>query len=150
LSLDYDFRKNLLSLSEEEVCQVKLSENVTLLSLNEIKEFAKTEELVLAVTENGFGKLTSAYDYRVTNRGGSGVTNILTSKRNGGVIASFIANSDDTIMLITDKGQIIRIPVSKIRVSGRNTQGVTLFKLGSGEKVSRATKVIENEVILES
>jgi DNA gyrase subunit A len=150
LSLDYDFRKNLLSLSEEEFSEVKLPENLTLLNLNEIKEFSKTEELVLAVTENGFGKLTSAYDYRVTNRGGSGVTNILTSKRNGGVVASFVANFDDTIMLITDKGQIIRIPVSKIRISGRNTQGVTLFKLGSGERVSRATKVIETEVVLES
>lgn len=146
LSLDYEFRADLSKKSYEELDQISLPAEINInMDLKEIKEFAEKEQLILAVTENGFGKLTSAYDYRVTNRGGSGVTNILTSVRNGGVVASFNVDFNDTIMLITDKGQIIRISVSKIRISGRNTQGVTLFRLAGGEKVCRVAKVIEND-----
>lgn len=143
LSIDYFQRQDLVNQTESSNDELNLS----LLTKEEVIEFAKNEELVLTITENGFGKLTSAYDYRVTNRGGTGVTNIITSVRNGSVIASFNVNLNDTIMLITDKGQIIRISASNIRISGRNTQGVTLFRLSNNEKVSRATKVIENNIL---
>jgi DNA gyrase subunit A len=98
------------------------------------------EQFVLAVTENGYGKRTRVSDYRVTNRGGQGVANIVTSPRNGSVVASFAVTEDDQLMLATDMGKVIRIRVSgdetdQIRVAGRQTQGVTLFSIDSEEKV---------------
>ena len=101
------------------------------------------EQFILTITENGFGKRSSAYEYRVTNRSGSGILNIITSKRNGGVVASFPVEESDNVMLITDKGQLIRISVSEIRVSGRSTQGVTLLKTKKSEKVVSVAKVTE-------
>ncbi|WFW29980.1 MAG: DNA topoisomerase (ATP-hydrolyzing) subunit A [Wolbachia endosymbiont of Menacanthus eurysternus] len=104
-------------------------------------KLAINEEFILTITENGFGKRTSAYEYRVTNRGGVGITNILTTNRNGNVIASFPVEHNDNVMLITDKGKLIRIPVNDIRITGRSTQGVTLFKTKSKEKVVSAAKI---------
>ncbi|MDG7056496.1 MAG: DNA gyrase subunit A [Wolbachia endosymbiont of Meromenopon meropis] len=104
-------------------------------------KLAANEEFILTVTENGFGKRTSAYEYRVTNRGGVGITNILTTNRNGNVVASFPVEHDDTVMLITDKGKLIRISVNDIRIAGRSTQGVTLFKTESKERVVSAAKI---------
>ena len=108
-----------------------------------MKGYAENEELMLSVTENGFGKMTSLYDYRVTNRGGSGVTNILTTARNGGVVGSCPVELNDNMMLMTNKGKVIRISVSQIRISGRNTQGVTLLKVSEGEKIRSIAKVYE-------
>ncbi|WP_025264352.1 DNA gyrase subunit A [Wolbachia endosymbiont of Onchocerca volvulus] len=104
-------------------------------------KLAINEEFILTITENGFGKRTSAYEYRVTNRGGVGITNILTTSRNGNVIASFPVEHGDNVMLITDKGKLIRILVNEIRITGRSTQGVTLFKTKSKEKVVSAAKI---------
>lgn len=106
---------------------------------------AINEQFILSVTENGFGKRTSAYEYRVTRRGGVGITNILTTKRNGKVVASFPVEHTDNIMLITDQGKLIRIEVNGIRVAGRSTQGVILFKTESNEKVVSVAKVIDTE-----
>ncbi|GHM58084.1 MAG: DNA gyrase subunit A [Candidatus Mesenet longicola] len=106
---------------------------------------AINEQLILSVTENGFGKRTSAYEYRVTRRGGVGITNILTTKRNGKVIASFSVEYTDNIMLITDQGKLIRIEVNDIRVAGRSTQGVILFKTEPNEKVVSVAKVVDAE-----
>ncbi len=106
---------------------------------------AKNEEFLLTITENGFGKRTSAYEYRTTGRGGVGITNILTTSRNGDVVASFPVEQDDNIMLITDKGKLIRISVNDIRITGRSTQGVTLFKTESGEKVVSVAKIEEHD-----
>ncbi|KJV69644.1 DNA topoisomerase (ATP-hydrolyzing) subunit A [Candidatus Neoehrlichia procyonis] len=103
------------------------------------------EQFVLTVTENGFGKRTSAYEYRMALRGGAGVANILTTTRNGNVVASFPVDSKDQVMLITDKGKLIRIAVSDIRIIGRSTQGVTLFKTEKGEKVVSVAKIIDNK-----
>jgi DNA gyrase subunit A len=89
---------------------------------------ALDEEFILTITENGFGKRSSAYEYRITNRGGSGITNIITSKRNGNVVASFPVECNDQVMIITDKGTLIRTEIASVRISGRNTQGVTLIK----------------------
>jgi len=111
---------------------------------------AKTSEVIakqkyiLSITENGFGKRTSFYDYRVTNRGGKGIIGIDTSSRNGNVAASFPVNEGDEVILSTDKGKMIRCEVKGIRVAGRNTQGVRIFKLSGDEKVVSAIKIEEN------
>ncbi len=104
---------------------------------------AEQEQFILAVTENGYGKRTSAYEYRVANRGGQGVINIETSERNGKVVAAFPVEVGDQIMLVTDGGQLIRVPVADIRVAGRTTQGVTLFKTAEGEKVVSVARLAD-------
>ena len=105
------------------------------LGANRLAELDAHQQLILSVTENGYGKRTSAYEYRVTNRGGQGIINIETSRRNGPVVAAFAVADDDQLMLVTDRGQVIRIPVDGIRIAGRNTQGVTLFDVAEGEHV---------------
>ena len=104
---------------------------------------AAAEEFILAVTQNGFGKRTSAYDYRVTGRGGQGIVNIETSERNGPVVATFPIAGSDQIMLVTDGGQLIRSPVDDIRIAGRRTQGVTLFKVSDEERVVSVARLAE-------
>ena len=124
--------------SREDIEDIKLSED-------RFQEMKACEQFVLTVTENGFGKRTSSYQFRVTNRGGSGIMCITTSSRNGNVLASFPVGHDDDIMLITKSGQLIRCPVIDIRVAGRNTQGVSIFKTSDSEKVVSASRVeIEN------
>lgn len=103
-----------------------------------VEEMAAAEEFILTMTANGFGKRSSAYEYRITNRGGSGITNIVTSKRNGAVVASFPVEAKDQVMIITDKGTLIRTEVGSVRISGRNTQGVTLIKTKDETVVSVA------------
>ena len=110
------------------------------LAQNKIEEMALNEEFILTITENGYGKRSSAYEYRITNRGGSGITNIVTSKRNGEVVASFAVENSDHVMLITDKATSIRTEVGTIRITGRNTQGVTLIKT-SDEKVVSVARI---------
>src|SRR5690606_7034635 len=105
------------------------------LGANRLAELDAHQQLILSVTENGYGKRTSAYEYRVTNRGGQGIINIETSRRNGPVVAAFPVADDDHVMLVTNGGQVIRIPVNDIRIAGRNTQGVTLFDVAEGEHV---------------
>ena len=104
----------------------------------EFQALAAADELVLTVTANGFGKRTSAYEYRVTRRGGSGIANIATSTRNGTVVAAFPVADEAEIMLVTDGGQVIRMPVGDIRVAGRSTQGVILLRVAEGERVVSA------------
>ena len=106
---------------------------------------AEAEQFVLSVTENGYGKRTSAYEYRTIGRGGQGIINIETSARNGGVVAAFPVSNNDQIMLVTDTGRLIRCPVDDIRIAGRNTQGVTLFQTESGERVVSVAWLPETE-----
>ena len=106
------------------------------LTEDEFKRFAASEEFILTATRRGFGKRTSAYEYRITGRGGSGIVSIATSKRNGDVVASFPVGDKDQVMMITDAGRLIRIPIGDVRVAGRATQGVTLFATGEGEHVT--------------
>ena len=108
-------------------------------------ELAAAEEFILSVTENGFGKRSSAYEYRLANRGGQGIANIEVSARNGAVVASFPVKDGDQIMMVTDGGQLIRIPVGDIRIAGRSTQGVILFKTAEGEHVVSVTRLREPE-----
>jgi DNA gyrase subunit A len=113
----------------------------TELDYETIHVWAKSEEFILTITENGYGKRSSAYEYRSTNRGGKGIVNIVTSDRNGDVIASFPVLEEDQIMLITNAGKLIRTPIVDVRIAGRNTQGVTLFKVGKGETIMSAAHI---------
>ena len=108
-------------------------------------ELQENEQFILTVTENGYGKRSSAYEYRRTNRGGQGITNIDTSERNGCVVASFPAHQGEALMLITDQGKMIRTTVGDIRVMGRNTQGVTIFRVAEGEHVVSVAKIDESD-----
>jgi len=110
---------------------------------NKRSEVIAKQKYILSITENGFGKRTSFYDYRVTNRGGKGIIDINTSSRNGNVAASFPVNDGDEVILSTDKGKMIRCEVKGIRIAGRNTQGVRIFKLSDDEKVVSAIKIEE-------
>ena len=111
---------------------------------NKSSEVKAKQKYILSITENGFGKRTSFYDYRVTNRGGKGIIGIINSERNGNVAASFPVDEGDEIILSTDKGRVIRCAVKEIRSAGRNTQGVRIFKLSGSEKVVSAIKIEEN------
>ena len=102
----------------------------------EFKRFQAAEEFILTATRRGFGKRTSAYEYRITGRGGQGIVSIATSKRNGDVVASFPVGDQDQVMMITDAGRLIRMPINDVRVAGRSTQGVTLFATGEEEHVT--------------
>ncbi len=108
-------------------------------------ELQENEQFILTVTENGYGKRSSAYEYRRTNRGGQGITNIDTSERNGGVVASFPARQGEALMLVTDQGKMIRTTVGDIRIMGRNTQGVTIFRVAEGEHVVSVAKIDESD-----
>jgi len=94
-----------------------------------------SEQFVLAATAKGFGKRTSAYDYRTTKRGGKGIMNIDVTKRGDTVVSTFPVEPSDQIMLVTDGGQVIRCPVNDVRIASRRTQGVNLFEVGGGTKV---------------
>ncbi|EQB62699.1 MAG: DNA gyrase subunit A [candidate division Zixibacteria bacterium RBG-1] len=105
----------------------------------------KRDSTLLSVTENGYGKRSPISDYRLTNRGGKGVINIKTTDRNGKVVAIKEVLDEDELMLITQRGMIIRLPVKTIKVIGRNTQGVRLINLDSGDKVTDVARVIKSE-----
>jgi len=107
-------------------------------------EVLAKQKFILSITENGFGKRTSFYDFRVTNRGGKGIIGIVNSERNGNVAASLPVNEGDEVILSTDKGRVIRCAVKEIRTAGRNTQGVRIFKLSGEEKVVSAIKIEDN------
>ncbi len=123
---------------EESVAEVTLSDE-------RIAELEASEQFILTVTENGYGKRTSAYEYRTIGRGGSGMVNIITSERNGKVVSSQPVGQSGQIMLMTDRATVIRCPLDGIRVAGRNTQGVTILKTGDGEKVVSVVTVPEGE-----
>ncbi len=107
-------------------------------------ELKAGEKFILSITENGYGKKTSHYDYRVTNRGGKGIIGIINSPRNGNISSSFPVFEGDEIMISTNKGRVIRIAVKEIRTAGRNTQGVRIIKLSGDEKVVSAIKIEDN------
>jgi DNA gyrase subunit A len=105
----------------------------------------KRDTTLLSVTENGFGKRSNISDYRVTNRGGKGVINIKATERNGKVVSIKEVIDEDELMVITQKGIIIRQPVKQIKVIGRNTQGVKLINLDEGDKVVDVARVVKSE-----
>ncbi|MBR1825013.1 MAG: DNA gyrase subunit A [Alphaproteobacteria bacterium] len=118
---------------------------LNLLSLEKFEEMRKMEEFILTVTVTGYGKRSSSYEYRVTGRGGSGIANMEMSPRNKEVVSSFPITDDKDIMMVTDGGKLIRMPVDDIRVAGRKTQGVILFRTAEDEKVVSVTKLDADE-----
>ena len=118
----------------------KLSKGIKIIE-EKFVEMENIEEFILSVADNGFGKRSSAYEYRITSRGGKGIANMAVSKKTGKVVSSFPVNEKDDVMLIAGTGKLIRSPVNKIRIAGRTTQGVTLFKVESSEKVLSAASI---------
>src|SRR5690606_11185102 len=113
----------------------------TALSPERIAQLGAAEQFILTVTDNGYGKRSSSYEYRTSGRGGKGIIAIVVNDRNGRVSASFPVEAADQIMLVTDGGQLIRTPVDGIRIAGRNTQGVTIFRTAEGENVVSVERI---------
>ncbi|WP_288050543.1 DNA gyrase subunit A [Acidiphilium sp.] len=110
-----------------------------------IAALQSAEEMILTVTTGGFGKLSSAYEYRVTGRGGQGIANIALAARNGrAVAASFPVRPGDDIMLVTDQGKLIRAPVDQVRITGRQAMGVTLVRVEKDEQVTSVFPVLDD------
>jgi DNA gyrase subunit A len=119
---------------------IRMEEGDAVVGMEAIKE----GETILTVTENGFGKRTKTEEYRRQSRGGKGVLTIKTSERNGPVVYSYQVSDSDQLMIITERGKIIRLRAADISVIGRNTQGVKLIDLGDGEKVVGVAKLMED------
>ena len=111
---------------------------------NKLSEITAMQKYILSITKNGYGKRTSFYEYRVTNRGGKGIIGIKNSSRNGDVAASFPVDEGDQILISTDKGRVIRCAVKEIRTAGRNTQGVRISKVSGEETIVSAIKIDDN------
>ncbi len=110
----------------------------------QVAQLTESEEILLTVTSGGFGKRSSAYEYRTTGRGGQGITNIALAPRNGGAVtATFPVRAGDDIMLVTDAGRLIRVPSDQVRTTGRQTMGVTLFRVNKDEHVNSVFTVLE-------
>ena len=125
--------------ADEAVADVQLDED-------RVQRLAEAEEFLLTVTNAGYGKRSSAYEYRVTGRGGQGIANIILTPRNGtAVAASFPVRPGDDVMMVTDAGRLIRVPADQVRITGRQAMGVTLFRVNAGEHVTSVFPVIEAE-----
>jgi DNA gyrase subunit A len=136
--------RQLANQSEEEIVEEEIIEDE--IPANEehtdykitperFQELAAQEQFILTITENGFGKRSSAYEYRTTNRGSRGFTSIAVNNRNGGVAASFPVSSDNQILLVTDQGRLMRCPIHDVRITRRSAQGVIIFRVDKDEKV---------------
>ena len=113
--------------------------------MERVAELEEAEEFLLTVTDGGFGKRSSAFEYRVSGRGGQGIANITLSKRTGtAVAATFPVRPGDDVMLITNVGRLIRVPADQVRVTGRQAMGVTLFRLDAGEKVTSVFPILDD------
>jgi DNA gyrase subunit A len=113
------------------------------ISEEEFEALAKREEFLLSITEKGFGVRTSAYDYRITGRGGQGIENTDLERRGDAIVTVFPVHHRDQIMLVSNAGTVIRLPVNDIRIARRRTQGVVIFKPGDGERVVSAARLGE-------
>ncbi len=122
---------------DEEIQEVRISQDRYI-------ALSAAEQFVLSISENGYGKRTSSYEYRVSGRGGKGIIAMVTNKRNGELVASFPVEESDQIMLVTDGGQLIRCPVHGISQLGRSTQGVTVFNTADDEKVVSVERVSDD------
>lgn len=112
---------------------------LSILTPEEYENMKEREEFILSVTSTGYGKRSSSYEYRVTGRGGQGIANMEMSARNKEIVSSFPIEDDNHIMMVTDGGKLIRMPVTDIRIAGRKTQGVILFRTAENEKVVSVT-----------
>ncbi|WP_428396251.1 DNA gyrase subunit A [Lichenicoccus sp.] len=148
-------RRRLESAAEEPVAEPELAEDSAeeaapldaSIAIERYGELETAEEVLLTVTDGGFGKRSSAYDYRVSGRGGQGIANIVLAPRNGtAVVATLPVLHGTDVMLVTDVGRLIRVPVDQVRVTARQSMGVTLFRLSDGERVASVFPVLEDEV----
>lgn len=136
---------NKLRGADEEGMEVEAAGDAALPD-ERFKDMQDKEQFLLTVTEKGYGKRTSSYEYRVSGRGGMGVTNMSLTKKNGGaLVATFPVTNEHQIMLVTDAGKLIRTPVDTVRFTGRSAQGVTLFKVAADEKVVSVGWLIEDD-----
>ena len=144
--IDFDVEERNEYLRVSSLIRKNEKYDMSLLSEEKFNILKENEEFILSVTDKGFGKRSSAFEYRKTNRGGVGIANMQLGERNGSqVVASFPITDNDQLMLVTDKGKLIRCPVNDIRIAGRQTQGVTLFNVSDEEKVVSVAKLEENE-----
>jgi DNA gyrase subunit A len=109
------------------------------------EEMKEVEQILMTITENGFAKRTSSFEYRTGGRSVQGVKTIGMNERNGAVVAVFPVNESDHVMLVTNSGKLIRCPVSDVRITGRASQGVILFRVDKGERVVSAVRLVDNE-----
>ena len=130
---------------EEEA--VEADEGTDTIELGEQRyvEMSAAEQFVLTISEKGFGKRSSSYQYRTTGRGGKGIVAMAINQRNGRLVASFPVEESDQIMLVTDRGQLIRCGVDGIRIAGRSTQGVIVFDTADDERVVSVERLGEDE-----
>ena len=113
---------------EEVATDDEEAEEITALSAERYAELGAAEQFILTISANGYGKRSSAYEYRVSGRGGKGIIAMTLTERNGDLLAAFPVEDSDQVMLVSDNGTLIRCPVDDVRIAGRNTQGVTIFK----------------------
>jgi DNA gyrase subunit A len=118
------------------------------ITADRLRELEAQEELLLTVADDGFGKLTPAYEYRITSRGTQGITAMDLARGKGGaqMIAAFPVDPNDQVMVVTDGGQLIRCPVQGIRIAGRNTRGVRLLRVAEGERVVSVAHLGEQDI----
>jgi DNA gyrase subunit A len=129
----------------EEETEALAADAAETMSQERYAELGALEQIILTVSENGFGKRTSSYEYRITGRGGKGIVAMVVNPRNGPLVASFPVEAGDGIMLVTDGGQLIRCPVEGIRVAGRGTQGVIVFRTDSKEHVVSVERISDDD-----
>ena len=127
------------NVSEDEIALADTGIDLRILPEDKYYKMKANEQFILSVTSTGYGKRTSSYEYRVTGRGGQGIANMEMSARNKEIVSSFPIEDDNQIMMVTDGGKLIRMPVSDIRIAGRKTQGVILFRTAEDEKVVSVT-----------
>ncbi len=130
---------------EEEIDDTDEETTSMVLADEQMAKLAADEQFILTISENGFGKRTSSYEYRTTHRGGGGFANIKLGGKNTAVAGSFPVLDDQDIIMVTDGGKIIRTPVADVRIAGRSTAGVTLFRTAENEKVVSAISIVRDE-----
>ncbi|KQO87154.1 DNA gyrase subunit A [Methylobacterium sp. Leaf90] len=121
--------------AEAEPAEAEEASEASVISLERYNEMGAAEQFVLTLSDRGFGKRSSSYEYRTSGRGGKGITAMRVNARNGNLVASFPVEASDQIMLVTNAGQLIRVPVDDIRIVGRASQGVTVFNTDKAERV---------------
>jgi len=134
--IDINIRNEYLKYASE-TRKNKSNKNINFVELN------NNEQFLLSITTKGYGKRSSAYEYKIQSTNGKGIENIKTTKKNGKVIDSFVINEKDQIIMVSDKGQIIRVKVNQIRIMGRTTQGVSIFKIPETDKIVYVSRLEE-------
>jgi DNA gyrase subunit A len=123
--------------------EAEAAEGEAELTTDRYAELSAKEQFVLTVSERGYGKRTSSYEYRLSGRGGKGIAAMVVNDRNGPLVASFPIEHSDQIMLVTNAGKLIRCPVDDVRIASRNTQGVRIFKTDDEEQVVSVERIPE-------